>query len=161
MTNDIRGRTWSHKKGINDGFTKKYACNKLLYYEEYQWVQDAIAREKQLKAGPRKTKVDLINLENAGWNDLSADWYDGWEQFVIASVARQSQGEKRRLCSVRLPRSFLARNDRKVGIVNLCGSFASHGVYHSFKSLSISAATFSKCIARSCLCRFRSSKTSM
>ncbi len=79
ITNDIQSRTWAHKKGINDGFTKKYNCNKLVYYEEYQWVQDAIAREKQLKAGPRKTKVNLINLENPDWNDLSADWYDGWE----------------------------------------------------------------------------------
>jgi putative endonuclease len=48
----------------------------LVYYEEHQWVQDAIAREKQLKAGSRQKKVDLINLENPEWNDLSKDWYD-------------------------------------------------------------------------------------
>ena|ERR1700761_9012723 len=76
ITNDITSRVWDHKQGTNDGFTKKYACKKLVYYEEYQWVQDAIAREKQLKAGPRKNKVDLINSENPEWNDLSIDWYD-------------------------------------------------------------------------------------
>jgi putative endonuclease len=76
ITNDIQSRTWDHKQGTNEGFTKKYACNKLVYYEEYQWVQDAIAREKQLKAGSRKKKTDLINLENSEWKDLSEDWYD-------------------------------------------------------------------------------------
>ena len=76
MSNDVQRRVWDHKQGVNEGFTKQYACTKLVYYEEYQWVQDAIAREKQLKAGSRQKKVDLINLENPDWNDLSADWYD-------------------------------------------------------------------------------------
>jgi putative endonuclease len=76
MTNDVQSRVWGHKQGVNKGFTKQYACTKLVYYEEYQWVQDAIAREKQLKAGSRQKKVDLINLENPEWNDLSKDWYD-------------------------------------------------------------------------------------
>ena len=76
MTNDIQARVRDHKQGINEGFTKRYGCTKLVYYEEYQWVQDAIAREKQLKAGSRQKKVDLINLENPEWKDLSADWYD-------------------------------------------------------------------------------------
>ena len=76
MTNDVQSRVRDHKQGVNKGFTKQYACTKLVYYEEYQWVQDAIAREKQLKAGSRQKKVDLINLENPQWNDLSADWYD-------------------------------------------------------------------------------------
>jgi putative endonuclease len=67
---------WEHKNGTHPGFTKKYGCNKLVYYEEYQWIQDAIAREKQLKDGTRQKKVDLINLENAGWMDLSEGWYD-------------------------------------------------------------------------------------
>ena len=76
MTNDIQNRIWEHKQGINKGFTKQYGCTKLVYYEEYQWVQDAIAREKQLKAGSRQKKIDLINLENPEWNDLSKEWYD-------------------------------------------------------------------------------------
>jgi putative endonuclease len=53
VTNDVKNRVWEHKIGLNDGFTKKYKCNKLVYYEEYQWIEEAIAREKQLKAGSR------------------------------------------------------------------------------------------------------------
>jgi putative endonuclease len=59
MTNDIKVRVRDHKQGINEGFTKRYGCSKLVYYEEYQWVQDAIAREKQLKAGQDKRKLTL------------------------------------------------------------------------------------------------------
>jgi putative endonuclease len=76
VTNDVQNRTWEHKQGAHPGFTKRYACNKLVYYEEYQWVQEAIDREKQLKAGPRQKKVDLINVENPEWIDLSEGWYD-------------------------------------------------------------------------------------
>ncbi|WP_426670564.1 GIY-YIG nuclease family protein [Mucilaginibacter sp. McL0603] len=74
VTNDLQNRVSEHK--IYKGFTAKYECNKLVYYEEYQWIQDAIAREKQLKAGSRQKKIDLITVENPLWNDLSADWYD-------------------------------------------------------------------------------------
>jgi putative endonuclease len=76
VTNDVQSRVWDHKQGINKGFTKKYGCNKLVYYEEFQWIQDAIAREQQLKSGSRQRKIDLINLENAEWKDLSEGWYD-------------------------------------------------------------------------------------
>jgi putative endonuclease len=69
VTNDIQSRALDHKQGINKGFTKQYNCNKLVYFEEHQWIQDAIAREKQLKAGPRQKKIDLINLQNPEWED--------------------------------------------------------------------------------------------
>ena len=78
VTNDLRRRVWEHKKGIYKGFTQRYACNKLVYYEDYQWIQEAITREKQLKAGSRQNKIDLINLANSAWNDLSLDWHEGW-----------------------------------------------------------------------------------
>ncbi|GAA4087561.1 hypothetical protein [Mucilaginibacter panaciglaebae] len=51
----------------------------MVYYEEFQFIQDAIAREKQLKAGSRQKKVDLIQSENRDWLDLTAGWYEGWE----------------------------------------------------------------------------------
>jgi putative endonuclease len=76
VTRDLQNRVSEHKLKIYKGFTAKYECNKLVYYEEYQWIQDAIAREKQLKAGSRQKKIDLIVAENPMWNDLSADWYD-------------------------------------------------------------------------------------
>jgi len=75
VTNDLKNRVWDHKKGTNNGFTKRYACNKLVYYEEYQWIDDAITREKQLKAGSRQAKVNLIIADNPNWADLSEGWY--------------------------------------------------------------------------------------
>jgi len=76
VTSDLQNRVSEHKFKIYKGFTAKYECNKLVYYEEYQWIQDAIAREKQLKAGSRQNKIDLIVAENPLWEDLSADRYD-------------------------------------------------------------------------------------
>lgn len=76
VTSDLVKRLWEHKDGVHPGFTKKYGCNKLVYFEKYQWIHDAIDREKQLKAGSRKAKVDLIILENPDWNDLSTGWYN-------------------------------------------------------------------------------------
>jgi len=76
VTSDLKERTWKHKQGENEGFTKKYGCNKLVYYEEYSWIQDAIEREKKIKGGSRQAKIDVINLNNPEWKDLSEDWYD-------------------------------------------------------------------------------------
>ena len=77
VTSDLKNRVLQHKqKAFNKSFTAAYNCNKLVYFEEYNWIDDAIAREKQLKAGSRKKKIDLILSTNPGWEDLSADWYD-------------------------------------------------------------------------------------
>lgn len=76
VTNDLKNRILQHKEKINQGFTAKYQCNKLVYFEAYQWIDDAIAREKQIKAGSRQKKIDLINSENSKWKDLSNGWYD-------------------------------------------------------------------------------------
>jgi putative endonuclease len=75
MTNDLKGRVLQHKEKVNTGFTAQYQCSKLVYFEEFQWVQDAIAREKQIKAGSRKKKIELIISINPDWKDLSDDWY--------------------------------------------------------------------------------------
>jgi len=72
----LQNRILEHKRKIYKGFSSQYECNKLVYYEEFQWIQDAIAREKQLKAGSRQVKVDLIIASNPLWNDLSQSWYD-------------------------------------------------------------------------------------
>ncbi|MCR8561772.1 GIY-YIG nuclease family protein [Mucilaginibacter sp. BJC16-A38] len=76
VTSELENRVWQHKNKVHDGFTSKYAINKLVYYEEYQWIQDAIAREKQLKGGSRQKKIDLILSVNPSWVDLSDGWYD-------------------------------------------------------------------------------------
>ena len=76
VTNDLQARVYEHKSKIVKGFTAKYNCNKLVHFEEYNWIQDAIEREKQLKAGSRKKKIDLIVTNNSKWDDLSIGWYD-------------------------------------------------------------------------------------
>ncbi|HWZ15868.1 MAG TPA: GIY-YIG nuclease family protein [Mucilaginibacter sp.] len=83
VTSDLEGRVYEHKHKIYKGFSAKYDCNKLVYYEEYQWIQDAIVREKQIKAGSRQKKIDLIIADNPSWLDLSEGWYDSPDQIVM------------------------------------------------------------------------------
>jgi putative endonuclease len=75
VTNDLEARLLQHKQKSVAGFTAMYNCNKLVYFEKYNIIQDAINREKQLKAGSRQKKVDLIIADNPNWDDLSVGWY--------------------------------------------------------------------------------------
>ena len=69
VTNDLRRRITEHKNETLDGFTKKYHLHKLVYFEEYSEVNDAIARKKQLKGWVRAKKNWLIESQNPNWND--------------------------------------------------------------------------------------------
>lgn len=69
VTNDIKVRVYEHKNGIGSKFTKMYEIDKLVYLEEYDDINNAIAREKQLKAGSRQNKIDLITKFNPDWQD--------------------------------------------------------------------------------------------
>jgi putative endonuclease len=69
-TNSLMRRVWEHKAKLIDGFTKKYNVDKLIYYESYNNPKDAIKREKQIKAGSKNKKLELINNFNPGWEDL-------------------------------------------------------------------------------------------
>ncbi|MFH1051289.1 MAG: GIY-YIG nuclease family protein [bacterium] len=71
VTNDLGRRMYEHKNKLHEGFTKKYNINKLVYFEIFERIDDAIAREKQIKAGSRKKKEELINCINSEWKDLS------------------------------------------------------------------------------------------
>ena len=73
VTNRLSRRIWEHRESFKDGFTRKYQCRKLIYYEHYRDIRDAIARESQLKKWSRAKKIGLINRFNAGWEDLGAD----------------------------------------------------------------------------------------
>ena len=73
VTNNLLRRVAEHKLKINKGFTYKYNCDKLVYFEAYDLVIDAIAREKQLKNWKREWKNVLVNKENPVWNDLSEE----------------------------------------------------------------------------------------
>ena len=70
VTNDLKRRVYEHKEKLIDGFTKKYNVNKLVYFAATNNVSSAIQREKQIKAGSRKKKIDLINSMNSEWKDL-------------------------------------------------------------------------------------------
>jgi len=75
FTNNIRRRVYEHKRKLVDGFTSKYNCNNLVWFEVFTDVNLAIAREKQLKVWQRSWKNNLIEKHNPGWQDLAADWF--------------------------------------------------------------------------------------
>ena len=70
VTNDLERRVAEHRSGMIPGFTQKYNCHKLVYFEEYSEVEMAIAREKQLKKWSRPKKETLIATKNKEWEDL-------------------------------------------------------------------------------------------
>jgi putative endonuclease len=70
VTNDLDRRLQEHCSTANHGFTDRYQVHKLVYYEEYDDIGAAIAREKQIKGGSRQKKIDLINGTNPKWEEL-------------------------------------------------------------------------------------------
>jgi putative endonuclease len=70
ITNDLKRRVYEHKEKLIDGFTKKYNVSKLVYYEIFEDPENAILREKKIKAGSRQKKIDLIYSMNKEWCDL-------------------------------------------------------------------------------------------
>jgi putative endonuclease len=74
MTGFLMARVLQHKAGETDGFTRKYHVNRLVYYEVFRYVNNAIARETEIKTWRREKKVALIEAANPLWNDLAADW---------------------------------------------------------------------------------------
>jgi len=70
VTSNLKKRVWEHKNNVAEGFTKKYNLHKLVYYEVFGDIRQAIEREKQLKAGSRSKKESLINILNPKWEDL-------------------------------------------------------------------------------------------
>ena len=77
FSGNLPQRIEQHKEKVVPGFTKRYNVDKLVYFEKYRNVQEAIAREKQIKAGSRQKKLDLINAFNPAWRDLSDDIWRG------------------------------------------------------------------------------------
>jgi len=70
VTNKLLRRIYEHKQKLIPGFTEKYNINKLVYYESFEDIQDAITREKQLKGGSRNRKIELIKSMNPEFDDL-------------------------------------------------------------------------------------------
>ena len=76
VTNDLMKRVYEHKEKFVEGFTKRYAIDRLVYYESGGNIESAIAREKQLKGWRRNRKIELIESINPEWKDLSSDFMD-------------------------------------------------------------------------------------
>jgi putative endonuclease len=76
VTNDLIKRVHEHKEKVVEGFTKKYKINKLVYFEVFDSVENAILREKQIKGGSRQKKIDLITNMNPEWKDLYEQLWD-------------------------------------------------------------------------------------
>jgi putative endonuclease len=74
VTNNLERRLYEHKNKLTRSFTKKYNLTKLVYYETYTDIRNAISREKQLKGWLRIKKITLIEEDNPGWDDLSLPW---------------------------------------------------------------------------------------
>lgn len=75
VTGNLHGRVFQHNQRKVPGFTQKYRVNRLIYYEEYQYIHNAITREKQLKGWHRSKKELLIMSQNPTWKNLSEDWF--------------------------------------------------------------------------------------
>ena len=73
VTNDILRRSYEHKNELMRGFTKQYKLHKLIYIEEFQYVEEAIMREKQLKRWHRQWKINLIESVNPSWIDFAEE----------------------------------------------------------------------------------------
>ena len=73
VTNDLERRCSEHKKKIIKGFTQKYNVDKLIYFEIFDMIEDAIAREKQIKGYSRTKKIALVDQLNIEWKNLSKD----------------------------------------------------------------------------------------
>jgi len=74
VTNDLERRMFEHKTKLIRGFSSKYNLDKLIYFETFQYINDAIKREKNMKKWKRDWKIRLIEEDNKNWTDLSSDW---------------------------------------------------------------------------------------
>ncbi len=70
VTNNLKKRVFQHKLKITKGFTARYNVNRLVYYEMFKDIENAIRREKQIKSGSRRKKEELITRFNKNWKDL-------------------------------------------------------------------------------------------
>ncbi len=74
VTNNLDRRVFEHKQKLNQGFTSRYGCDRLVWHEQWTFAQRAIHREKQLKSWTRARKVALIEAMNPRWADLAESW---------------------------------------------------------------------------------------
>ena len=82
VTNGLMSRSSQHKAAVSPrSFTARYGIHKLVYFERFQYIRDAIAREKEIKGWVRERKIVMIVQHNPTWRDLSEDWGKPIEPF--------------------------------------------------------------------------------
>ncbi len=89
VTGFLMARVLQHKSGECEGFTQRYKVNRLVYYEVFKYVNNAIARETEVKKWRREKKVALFEADNPTWEDLAADW----GKSVVITKGDSSQAE--------------------------------------------------------------------
>ena len=85
ITDNLCRRALEHKNGRIAGFTRRYNINRLVYYEEFKYVNNAIVREKQIKAWTRAKRIALIKTANLTWQDLA----EGWGEKIQLQIPRR------------------------------------------------------------------------
>jgi putative endonuclease len=91
VTGNLRRRIWQHRQHAIEGFTAKYDVTRLLYFETYNEVSNAIGREKQLKGWRRTKKIALIEKRNPKWEDLSREWYKPEAQQLTVKITHPEE----------------------------------------------------------------------
>ena len=112
ITDNIFRRALEHKSGAIPGFTQRYHINRLVYYETFRYVNNAIAREKQIKAWTRAKRLALIKTLNPTWEDLA----EGWGEKIklqIPRFTRDDNEQRPALDSKQLQIPRVARDDNK------------------------------------------------
>jgi putative endonuclease len=87
VTNSLDRRVWQHRTGAIEGFTKQHGVKRLVYFEEFRDISNAITRETEIKGWLRAKKVALIEKDNPLWKDLAEGWYDAP---VVASPSQKN-----------------------------------------------------------------------
>jgi putative endonuclease len=100
MTGNLLKRVFEHKQRTHEGFSSKYNCNRLVWFERFTGPESAIAREKQLKGWIRAKKISVIERTNPTWNDLSEGWY-----VIDPTVDKLGQPGRPHLNEANAPRS--------------------------------------------------------
>jgi len=92
ITDNVCRRALEHKAGILEGFTKQYHINRLVYYEVFKYVNNAIALEKQIKAWTRAKRLALIKSVNPTWQDLA----EGWGEKIQLQIPRFARNDNKK-----------------------------------------------------------------
>ena len=95
VTNSLERRVWQHKAKAIPGFTKKYNCDRLIYFEVYGRIEQAIAREKEIKGWTRAKKNALAFPLNPRWEDLAEAWFtdEGNGSFAVFAAQDDKEGK--------------------------------------------------------------------